>query len=59
MLDKDMRGRTLTTEEECQIVRRRFGSEHGDPCERKGVLTCAMWQCQVAGECQWTHLKNG
>jgi hypothetical protein len=53
MLDKDMRGKELTPDDERAIARRRFGREHGDPCIEPRTMTCALWECQIAGECQW------
>jgi hypothetical protein len=38
--------------ETSEIVSRRFGRDHEKPCKRPDVLTCAMWPCQSAGECQ-------
>jgi hypothetical protein len=32
---------------------RRFGSNHEKPCKRPECATCAMWECQMADECQW------
>lgn len=52
-LEKDMRGKRITPEQETEIARRRFGRDHGDPCIKADCITCALWQCQVAGECQW------
>lgn len=37
---------------------RRFGSRHDKPCKRQSVLTCALWQCQQANQCQWNHETN-
>jgi hypothetical protein len=34
------------------IVHRRFGRDHSKPCNRPNVLTCALWECQRANECQ-------
>jgi hypothetical protein len=36
-----------------EIVWRRFGSSHEKPCKRPSTITCAMWECQKANECQW------
>ena len=38
--------------EECEIAQRRFGSRHDKPCRRLTILTCALWECQQANECQ-------
>lgn len=35
------------------IVRRRFGRNHDKPCNKPDVLTCALWECQNADQCQW------
>lgn len=35
-----------------EIVNRRFGRNHEQPCDRPEVLTCALWECQKAGCCQ-------
>lgn len=35
-----------------EVISRRFGRDHEKPCKRPNVLTCAMWKCQSAGECQ-------
>ena len=39
------------------ISSRRFGESHEKPCKRPTVLTCALWECQHANECQ--HGKRG
>jgi hypothetical protein len=36
-----------------EISRRRFGSDHEKPCKRPSIMTCAMWECQHANQCQW------
>ena len=38
--------------EEREIAQRRFGSRHDKPCRRLKILTCALWECQQANECQ-------
>lgn len=38
-----------------EAVWRRFGSRHENPCKRPEVLTCAMWECQYANQCQWSE----
>ena len=40
------------TAEEREIAQRRFGSRHDKPCRRPTILTCALWDCQQANECQ-------
>jgi hypothetical protein len=35
-----------------KIVWRRFGRDHDKPCRRPEMLTCAMWKCQRANQCQ-------
>ena len=42
---------------EADIVKRRFGSRHEKPCSRPSVLTCALWECQKAGECRLPALE--
>lgn len=36
-----------------EITSRRFGSLHEQPCKQGNVLTCALWECQKANECQY------
>lgn len=35
-----------------KILARRFGRDHDKPCRRSKVLTCALWECQRANQCQ-------
>ncbi len=35
-----------------EIVKRRFGSAHDKPCKQPTTITCALWRCQYANECQ-------
>lgn len=35
-----------------EIVRRRFGSAHEQPCNDPSMITCAKWECQIKGECR-------
>lgn len=35
-----------------EIIKRRFGPDHDRPCNKPTTLTCAMWDCQAANECQ-------
>ncbi len=39
----------ITTDE---IAWRRFGRDHAKPCKNPDTLTCALWECQKANECQ-------
>lgn len=34
-----------------EVVWRRFGPKHEKPCNRPGVTTCALWDCQHANRC--------
>lgn len=36
-----------------EIVSRRFGPEHERECQRPQIVTCALWECQVANVCQY------
>jgi hypothetical protein len=44
--------------EAVEIARRRFGSDHDKTCKRPEVRTCALWECQIANECQ-AHSGRG
>jgi hypothetical protein len=35
-----------------EIVGRRFGSDHEKPCAEPEIRTCALWNCQIANQCQ-------
>lgn len=41
------------SEDMTEVLRRRFGRNHADPCHRPEVLTCSLWECQRAGYCQF------
>lgn len=41
-----------------EIVWRRFGRDHENPCNNPNVTTCALWQCQVANACQLAVAKS-
>lgn len=43
---------------EYEIVRRRFGRDHEQPCNDPNVTTCARWACQAAGCCQRVSPKQ-
>ncbi len=34
------------------VVQRRFGSHHSEPCRDPSVTTCALWECQIKGRCR-------
>lgn len=44
---------------DAEIVKRRFGRDHERPCNRPGVLTCALPKCQYANECRSHPLGDG
>lgn len=45
------------TDPNAEIVARRFGRDHERKCNSPVVLTCAMWECQVANECRLRPLS--
>lgn len=35
-----------------EIVKRRFGRDHTEPCGDPTTITCAKWECQKRNRCK-------
>ena len=40
-----------------KVIARRFGPDHDLPCERREMITCAMWECQIRNRCRYADNK--